>query len=133
MGQKRKRGRPKKLPACFAKSPEPASVGTTVTARYQNPFPNVSFLSLPSPPPSPVPVSVSALPSPSQTQMSPVVALSLEAEPSPKTKRKGRGNNLEADDLPPAKRISRVKLTYCEAQENISNLKRVTRSSKSKK
>ena len=61
--------------------------------------------------------------------MSPVVALSLEAEPSPKTKRKRRGNNLEAADLPPAKRISRVKLTYCEAQENISNLKRVTRSS----
>ena len=86
-------------------------------------------MSRPSPPPSSLPVLVSALQSPSQTQMSPVVALSLEAEPSPKTKRKRRGNYLEAADLPPTKRISRVKLTYSEAQENISNLKRVTRSS----
>ena len=90
-------------------------------------------MSLPSTPLSPLPVLVSALQSPSQTQMSPVVALSLEAEPLPKAKRKRRGKNLEAADLPPAKRISKVKLTYCEAQENISNLKRVTRSSKSKK
>ena len=90
-------------------------------------------MSLPSTPLSPLPVLVSALPSPSQTQMSPVVSLSLEAEPSPKTNRKRRGNYLEAADLPPTKRISRVKLTYCEAQESISILKRVTRSSKSKK
>ena len=90
-------------------------------------------MSLPSTPLSPLPVLVSALPSPSQTQMSPVVSLSLEAEPSPKTNRKRRGNYLEAADLPPTKRISRVKLTYCEAQENISNLKRFKRSSKSKK
>ena len=62
----------------------------------------------------------------------PVVALSLEVEPSPKAERK-RGNNVEAANLPPAKRKSRVKLTYCEAQENISNIKRVTRSSKIKK
>ena len=122
LGQKRKHGRPKKLPACLVRSPEPASVGTTVTARYQNPSPNISLLSLPSPPPSPVPVSVSALSSPPHTQMSPVVALSLEVEPSPKAKRK-RGNNVEAANLPPAKRKSRVKLTYCEAQENISNIK----------
>ena len=66
----------KKLPACLVKSPEPASIGATVTARYQNPSPDVSLLSLPSPPPTPVPVSIQ--PSSPPTQMSPVVALSLE-------------------------------------------------------
>ena len=54
LGQKRRRGRPKKLPACLAKSPEPQITGTTATARYHNPtllqmFPFYLFHHLPHP------------------------------------------------------------------------------------
>ena len=51
IGQKRKRGRPKKLPACLAQSPEPAAPGSIPRAAYHLPSPDTSFnLSIPSHP-----------------------------------------------------------------------------------
>ena len=43
IGQKRKRGRPKKLPACLAQSPEPAAPGPIPRAAYHLPSPDTSF------------------------------------------------------------------------------------------
>ena len=43
LGQKRKRGRPKKIPHCLQKSPEPRTVGSVAQASYINPSPDVSL------------------------------------------------------------------------------------------
>ena len=43
LGQKRKRGRPKKIPHCLQKSPEPRTVGSVAQATYINPSPDVSL------------------------------------------------------------------------------------------
>ena len=44
LGQKRKRGRPKKIPHCLQKSPEPRTVGSVVQSSYINPSPDVSLI-----------------------------------------------------------------------------------------
>ena len=59
LGQKRRRGRPKKLPACLTRSPKPNVVADTPTALYHAPSPNISLISLsPSPPVSSAPTEV---------------------------------------------------------------------------
>ena len=59
LGQKRKRGRPKKLPACLTRSPEP-NVADIPTALYHPPSPNISLISSisTSPPLSSPPIEV---------------------------------------------------------------------------
>ena len=56
LGQKRKRGRPKQLPACLTKSPEPekpANIGKPRHPMYRHhPSPDVSLLDLETPPPA---------------------------------------------------------------------------------
>ena len=141
LGQKRKRGRPKKLPACLTRSPEPQVVGNIPNASYHAPSPNISLISsLSSSPPvnaSPMeapPVSDPPLP----LQTSPILTLVTQSRV---TRKRGRNIDEESTDNisdfplpPPAKRISRLRLTFCDAQENITNIeKRITRSSKRNK
>ena len=45
LGQKRRRGRPKKLPACLTRSPEPNAVSDIPSAMDHAPSPNVSLIS----------------------------------------------------------------------------------------
>ena len=142
LGQKRKRGRPKKLPACLTRSPEPQVVGDIPNASYHAPSPNVSLISsisssppvraaatptLPTPPPLPTPTPTH------QQQTSPILALATQTRV---TRKRGRNiieenSDTYIDPPPPAKRISRLRLTFCDAPENIKNIeKRPTRSSK---
>ena len=89
LGQKRRRGRPKKIPHCLQKSPEPRTVGSVAQASYINPSPDVSLIisdtnqtSSPHPrmidvipfiPPDSPPVSRSQTPSPVMIASSPAV------------------------------------------------------------
>ena len=127
IGQKRRRGRPKRLPACLSHSPEPRTASNIPTATY-HPSPDVSLV-LQSPVPSPDPVLTTPTTPPSAPSSAPASAsfspaaspiTSPAASSSPVTsspiaamamvspepvKRKRRYNV----DLPPAKRISRRK------------------------
>ena len=126
IGQKRRRGRPKRLPACLSHSPEPRTASNIPTATY-HPSPDVSLVlqsPVPSPgavpttpttpAPSPAPASASFSPaaspitspaaSSSPVTSSPIAAMAM-VSPEP-VKRKRRNNDVE---LPPAKRISRRK------------------------
>ena len=146
LGQKRRRGRPKKIPHCLQKSPEPRTVGSVAQASYINPSPDVSLIisdqtSSPHPrminvipfiPPDSPPVSRSQTPSPVTIASSPAVT-SPQApvvSPSPpviRTTRSKRQREAAEPDLPPpAKRISRqtVKLTFVKkGNEMIVNVK----------
>ena len=138
LGQKRKRGRPKKLPACLTRSPEPNVVADIPTALYHPPSPNISLISslLTSPPPSSPQIEVPTVSDSSQLHTFPILTQSSV------TKKRGRNiidENIDENTdvveeiplLPPAKKKSRLGLTYC---ENITNIdKRVTRLSKRNK
>ena len=115
LGQKRKRGRPKKLPSCLARSPEqPArSVMTAVIS------PDESLLSS-----TMIGQSVTSDPPNSTTILSPISVMSVQ-------KKRFREIETQVDldsppALPPAKRISRQKIpiTFCEGPENIVNLRK---------
>ena len=137
LGQKRKRGRPKKLPACLTRSPEPQTVGDIPNASYHAPSPNVSLISsISSSPPvtaATTPPSSPTPPLPPQQQTSPILALATQTIVTRKRARNVIDEHSDTFiDLPPrAKRKSRLRLTFCDATENIKNIdKRTTRSSK---
>ena len=140
IGQKRKRGRPKKLPACLAQSPEPAAPGSIPRAAYHLPSPDTSFnLSIPSDPlmsssilsnnssppaeevvPAPnSPLAASQVIINSTFVLSPATAVSvLEPDSNEKRKRKRLEDLVEMP--PPAKRVSRKK-TQDLLKSSISN------------
>ena len=128
LGQKRKRGRPKKLPACLTRSPEPQVAGDIPTASYHAPSPNVSLISSlsTSPPVSTGPTEASSVPDPPQLHTSPILALVTQSRVTQKRRRDIVEEHTESVDempLPPlAKRVSRLRLTFCDAQENIINI-----------
>ena len=114
LGQKRKRGQPKKLPACLTRSPQPQIPNST----YHSPSPNVSLnLTL-------SPTSDSSTPPQSQAtrrspQSNPIVSII-------RNQKRSRGLE-EFSDLPPAKRKSRAQKVNI-VDNNIE--KQITRSSK---
>ena len=126
LGQKRKRGRPKKLPVCLAWSPEqPArSVVTAVTS----PSPDVSLLS------STIIGQSCVSEPPNTTVLSPISVMSVQ-----KKRMREIETQVDLDSppaLPPAKRISRqkIQITFCENPDNIVNIrKKSLRSNKNKK
>ena len=112
--QKRKRGRPKKLPACLTKSPQPQIPNST----YHSPSPNVSLnltLSLTGDSSTP-PQSQATRRSP---KGNPIVSIIRNQKRSRKLE--------EFSDLSPAKRKSRAQKVKI-VDNNIE--KRITRSSK---
>ena len=95
LGQKRKRGRPKKLPACLTKSPQPQIPNST----YHSPSPNVSLnLTLsPTGDSSTPPQSQATRRSPKGNQIVSII------------RNQKRSRELEEfSDLPPAKQKSRA-------------------------
>ena len=139
LGAKRKRGRPKKLPNCLTRSPEPAISGDVPVASYHQPSPNVSFDM----------DSVSPV-RPSTTSPSASIILNLSQSqkrsrsPSPASEPVTETDSvLESSSPvliptallpPPATRISRqtkkLKLTFENIEINITDIKKPTRSSK---
>lgn len=124
LGQKRKRGRPKKLPSCLTRSPEQASVRSLVTSVTT---PDVSLLS------STIIDHTIEPASTNSTIHSPISVMSNQRK---------RMREIETQvDLdspsppPPAKRISKqkIQITFCDSPENILNIpKRTLRSKKTK-
>ena len=79
LGVKRKRGRPKKLPQCLMRSPEPRTTGPIPTAVYRQPSTELSFVA----PASPTPASPSPPPaSPPAASPSPPAAASVSVSQS---------------------------------------------------
>ena len=117
LGQKRKRGRPKKLPACLTKSPQPQIPNST----YHSPSPNVSLNLTMSPTgdSSTPPQSQATRRSPQGNQIVSII------------RNQKRSRELEeCSDLPPAKRKSRAqKVKKVKIVDNNIE-KRMTRSSK---
>ena len=162
LGQKRKRGRPKKIPHCLQKSPEPRTVGSVATAAYINPSPDVSltfsdstptaspprvsnvipFIPQVSSPPTSRPPLVSRSPSPavSSPQASTPDILTTRTrrrqlkDNSKPVFKKPTTRSKRQREMDPAKRISRqtIKITFCLEQEKIIDKKK-SRSSKNKK
>lgn len=111
LGQKRKRGRPKKLPACLTRSPEPNVVGDIPTASYHAPSPNVSLISSlsSSPPASTAPIEAPSVSDPPQLHTSPILTLVTQSQRV--TQKRGQDIVDENDDSvdeiplpPPAKK-----------------------------
>ena len=141
LGAKRKRGRPKKLPSCLTRSPEPVKSGNVPVASYHQPSPDVSLIEMPVPvspirqsPTSPASIILNlSLSRKRSRELSPAPEPladvdSLAESPSPIT--------IPTPLLPPpAKRISRrkkLKLTFDGIEENIVDIKikKASRSSK---
>ena len=141
LGAKRKRGRPKKLPSCLTRSPEPVKSGNVPVASYHQPSPDVSLIEMPVPvspirqsPTSPASIILNlSLSRKRSRELSPAPEPledvdSLAESPSPIT--------IPTALLPPpAKRISRrkkLKLTFDGIEENIVDIKikKASRSSK---
>ena len=109
LGQKRKRGRPKKLPSCLARSPE-QPVRSVLTAATS---PDVSLLS------STIMVGQSVSPPNTTAILSPISVMSVQ-----KKRVRDFESQVDLDSppaLPPAKQISRQKaqITFCESPDNI--------------
>ena len=123
LGQKRRRGRPKKLPFCLVNSPDrfPTNQGSNIPRASYIPSPNTSLVEVNSD--EPVPVSPLQLasssilnPTPSSTplpavNLPPLFSSSILVPPSPGASEEGatrkRSREVSPVTLPPAKRISR--------------------------